>query len=122
MPQETSTARLSSPKSACEHPACCLRLSCTASANRYTTSKLDRSRLVNASNCSHSTSVTWLTDDLLKSGVCPSSLISFKRSSMSRVERPRAYISAISFSSDTDRLLNPDQIAERYDCSWPPTA
>ena len=105
MPQLTSTA--------CEHPACCLRLSCTASANRYTTSIPLRSRLVNASYCSHSTSLTRLTEDLLSSIVCPSSDSCLSRSSMSRVEQPRAYISAASFSSDTDLPPRPDQIAER---------
>src|SRR4051812_42711677 len=72
MPHVTSTAW--------EHPACCLRLSYTASANRYTTSKLDRSRLVNASYSAHKASVTWLTADRLSSGVCPSSESSCSRS------------------------------------------
>jgi hypothetical protein len=98
---------------ACVQQACCFSDSKTASANRYTTSKPDRSRLVNASYCSHRTSVTWLTEDLLSRIVCPSSLDSFNRSSMSRVDRPRAYISATSLSSDTDLRPKPCQIAER---------
>jgi len=68
---------------------------------------------VNASYCSVSASVTWLTALRLSSVVCPSSESSFKRSSMSRVLSPRAYISTASFSSDADRLPSPCQIAER---------